>query len=146
MKWKFVFGLFSFLCCIACLNSSRMRVQTQTACTAYDAREIAMPVSGYNLESSTRFAGYNRGTSSSLLVVETWETSPFNNSPSYYYSPERLTRGDRKLKMNDYSKMLLNAEGSEKMKMYNSSEESSKFPSIEATHYSKRKSGVALFR
>jgi hypothetical protein len=145
MKWKFVFGLFSFLCCIACSNSSRMRVQIQTAGIAYAAREIIMPAPEYNFESSTRFAGYNRGTNSSLLVVETWETSHFNYSPSYQYTPERLIRDHRKLSMNDYSKMLLNAEGSEKMRFNSSEEKDSKSSSIEAIHYSKRKSGVALF-
>jgi hypothetical protein len=123
-----------------------MQVQIQTDCTAYDAREIAMPSQGYNFESSTRFVGYNKGTNTSLLVVETWETSPFNNGPYFNYTPERIIRDDRKLKMNDYSKMLLNAGASEKMELYNSEERDFKSSSIEAIHYSKRKSGVALFK
>jgi hypothetical protein len=123
-----------------------MRVQIQTAGTAYAAREIIMPAPGFNFENSTRFAGYNRGTNSSLLVVETWETSPFNDCSSYDYTPERISRDYKKLHMNDYSKMLLNAGLIEKTNIYNPPEKDSKSSSQEAIHYSKKKSGVALFK
>jgi hypothetical protein len=76
--------------------------------------------SSSELERSTLFTGYDRGTSPSLLVVERWESSSLTDNSSYNSIPVNLNSekiaDHRKLKVKDCETLLLgsNAHGTPK--------------------------------